>query len=685
MVTNSLSGSADGQAVQAGTIIGDVYLSQHPPRLVPWECPPAPRLFVGRAAELRQSAELCVEGQSVLLFHGAAGAGKSALALRLATEVRESFPDGQLYLNLRQYRRGGKVDLSAVVTKFLRSLGIAGDALSWELGEKTGLLRSLLRDKRMLILVDHVAMAGQVTEWLPDGPGVAVVVTSSVELTGLRRYRPEQVEVAGLRVAEGVELLAEYCDRVEAEREAAEELVVVCGGLPAVLEVVGARLDDRKSLSVAQVAAELAAARSLASLPEDVRPVVTTALDGVFDDLPDQARRLYTLLGVHPGADLAFDTVKALMPDPEDHLIELRRAHLVDWDRTDAGRVRLREFAAAHAADKAEEHLSPEGREMARHRLVRHYLVLASAADLRAKGDRLRLAEHGAEVRTRAETLPGGKAALDALDVERHNLAGIVATAAEAGLHAETWQLCEALWPYYLDRTDHDDWVEIGRHGVEAAISVRDPAVESRMRSQLARALSETRAFDSAEEEARKAVELAERSGNQRVTAAAEEFAGKVCVARGAYDRGIPHLRRALQLNVDIGRQRGVAVQHHALAQALHLSGDNEAALDHADEALTLFESLSQPEPRNRGSVLLTKAKAQAALYREEEAEAALEQAIGLLRECGALKREAEALEQLAELDGEREAELLTAAKSIYLGLGHPEAVARVVDRLDRT
>lgn len=659
--SNQVTGSA-GQVVQAGAVdqVNNNYYGAVPAgQTVPWECPPAAAVFVDREDEL---AAMVASGGGLFVVDGAPGAGKSALVRRFAAAVADRFPDGQLYADVRDHRRGGGVELTGLVGGMLLSLGVRGDWLPAELTGRVASLRSVLKHKKVLIVVDHVTTAEQVSRWLPDAPGCAVAVTSNLDLDELYQHGAVRVPVERLGVADGVELLRRYTGvRVDAEIEAAQRLAELCEGLPMALNVVGSRLRRRKSLRLADVVAELAANR-LES------PVVRAAFDSAFDDLPEQARRLYTLLGVHPGADLGLAVVRVLMPAPELVLEELERANLVEYGR----RVRLGELVALHAAAKAREHLTPEGREMALRRVVRHYLTLAAAADLAAMGDRMRFATHTDEIVARAAEFADGRAALDSLDPERHNLVGVIDAAAAQGWFAEVWQLCEALWPWFLNRRHLRDWMVTTQRGVEAAAAAGDPAVEARMRSQLARALVEQRRYDQAEEHLRVAADLAERSGHRLLRASVREFTGDLYFQRGAYDRAAGDFRGALAINREIGRVRGQLVQLHKLGRALHLSGDHQSALVALEEASALVGSLPKLDARNQGSVLTTTAKVLVALDRRDEAAEALRTAVPLLRTAGADLLRAQALEQLAVL--EPEGDHLRVVEEIYRAAGSPEA-----------
>jgi len=99
--SRELVGMAEpGQAAADGTT---------PPR----QLPPAVRHFTGRRSELAALAILTREaaraGGTVVIsaIGGAAGVGKTALAVHFAHEIATSFPDGQLYVDLRGFAPSG--------------------------------------------------------------------------------------------------------------------------------------------------------------------------------------------------------------------------------------------------------------------------------------------------------------------------------------------------------------------------------------------------------------------------------------------------------------------------------------------------------------------------------------------------------------------------------------------------
>ncbi|MFJ9787575.1 BTAD domain-containing putative transcriptional regulator [Amycolatopsis sp. NPDC101161] len=291
----------------------------------PAELPPAVPDFTGRGAELADVGR-ALRGPGPVVLHGAAGAGKSALAVQAAWRARRRFPDGQLTASLRG------TEPATVLTRFLRLLGATPAELADRAG-LTGLWRSYTADRRLLVLLEDVTTEAQVRALLPSGPGCATLVTTRRELPGLCGARP--IPVTGLSTEDAWALLAAIAgeSRLRAEPEAVQRLLGCCAGLALAVRIAGAKLAARPNQRVAELTARVADDRrrldELATGDLAVRAVVTSALR----ERPAPDRSLLRLLAAFEGPVPDW-CVAALLDCPldeaRDRLEALAAAHLVD-------------------------------------------------------------------------------------------------------------------------------------------------------------------------------------------------------------------------------------------------------------------------------------------------------------------------------------------------------------------
>lgn len=186
-----------------------------------------------------------------------AGVGKSALALHLAHELSEHFPDGQLYINLHGATPGmTPLTPAQALAALLRDLGTAPRRIPEHPDAAAALLRSTLAPTRTLMVLDDAANAAQVRPLLPAGPGCAVIVTSRSPLTALDGAH--RFPLAPLSDDESAALLRAASGRA-AGLDAAHPLVELTGRLPLALRVVAARLAARRALTPDALAGQLAA------------------------------------------------------------------------------------------------------------------------------------------------------------------------------------------------------------------------------------------------------------------------------------------------------------------------------------------------------------------------------------------------------------------------------------------
>ncbi|MFL5994557.1 MAG: BTAD domain-containing putative transcriptional regulator [Streptomyces sp.] len=299
----------------------------------PGQLPPEPRRFTGRQAELDslRTAADC----STVLFTGMPGIGKTTLAVRWAHQVAERYPDGQLHVNLRAFdTRHAPLTPEAALRFLLPALGVPGHRLPSGPDALTGLYRSVLSARRMLLLLDDAFDTEQVRALLPASPGCLTLITSRRGLSGLvaAGARPLRLDLPS--TADALAVLARHIGperaAAAAEPAAAQEIVAHCGRLPLALAVVAARAAAHPGLPLAAVAAELR--RSQGSL--DALGDVRTAFAASCRRLPEDAARLLRLLSVGCGPDLTADAAAALADLPvrtaRRLLDELADAHLVD-------------------------------------------------------------------------------------------------------------------------------------------------------------------------------------------------------------------------------------------------------------------------------------------------------------------------------------------------------------------
>src|SRR5215475_8003747 len=211
--------------------------------VVPAQLPRDVAGFAGRGEQLARLDALLAAGADDALtavvisaVSGTAGVGKTALAVHWAHRVRQRFPDGQLYVNLRGFDPGGQQMAPAeAVRGFLDALDVPPERIPPSLEAQAALYRSLLAGKRVLVVLDNARDAEQARLLLPGTPTALVVVTSRSQLTSLVAVdgaHPLTLDL--LTESEARELLARRlgADRMAAEPDAVGQVITCCARLP---------------------------------------------------------------------------------------------------------------------------------------------------------------------------------------------------------------------------------------------------------------------------------------------------------------------------------------------------------------------------------------------------------------------------------------------------------------------
>lgn len=327
----------------------------------------------------------------VVAISGAAGVGKSSLAVYLAHQLHDAHPDGQLYVRL-----GGTEALPAqpgqVLNQFLRELGLPPERLPDGVEELAAVFRSRTAGRRILMVLDDAAGEQQVQPLLPASPQCVVLVTSRQVLAGVPAAHRVSLDV--LPRESSISLLSRVigAERVRAEPEAAAALAEACGHLPLAIQIAAAKLAVKPHWPVDHMVRRMAdERRRLDQLTIDdagVRPSLYASYRG----LREHAARLLQLLSAMGSTDfagwvagpiLALEAFEAA--DVLDELVDARlvqvetgTGHRTRYRLHDLTRIFGRELLAAHTP-------APE-RVESQHRLLRCWLWLAGAAHRREFG-----------------------------------------------------------------------------------------------------------------------------------------------------------------------------------------------------------------------------------------------------------------------------------------------------------
>jgi len=682
---NVVSGRVDGPVVQARSI-ANLHIHHAPISLpVPKQLPPRPPQFVNREREVAQLDRLIVhprEGDTapVVLVLGTAGVGKSATSKYWAHRNSERFPDGQLYSDFGELRHRGGVSVNDVLGGFLRALGLEDEVIPDELSERTALFRSRVADRRVLVLLDDVDHAAQVSPLIPGGAKCAVMATSRASLDELvALHGAATVHLEPLDPPSSEELLASMIgeSRVEAEPDAVAELARLCGGLPVALRVCGAQLaGSRAGKPISWLTRRLA---DDASRLQRLSFGPGNSLQAVFDDayraLPGPEAGLYRRLGLHPGpnftAPIAAVASQTDVAVAEDLLDRLCQAHLIE-DRGE--RFRFHDLLREHAQQVAERDEPVTVRERAVRSVIGFLVASAQRMDHAITPDRLRI----------APPPPAGEPdfvspaeALAWFEDERPNLLAAVRAAAEHGFDEEAWWLAEAMWIAYGNHKHFDEAREVYAIGVAAAREAGDAAAEARMRQQLARGLIDLKRYDEAERELHTAEALAAETDNRMLQASVVEFLGLLDYNRGAYAAAIASLERASAAFDAIAYPRGVVLQQYLLGRAYTAMGRPHDAVAHLRDACERVDR--DGDALTYGRLLIRLGEACLAARDAVGAADAFRRGCSVMGDHGAPQYAALALEGLADVcrlraDRAGEVEHLSAALDIFRGLGDPRA-----------
>ncbi|MEZ0068223.1 DNA-binding SARP family transcriptional activator/tetratricopeptide (TPR) repeat protein/CheY-like chemotaxis protein [Streptacidiphilus sp. MAP12-20] len=634
----------------------------------PAQLPRGVGCFVGRVPAVRQlldAARTASDGDEseatcpqIAMVVGVGGVGKTALAVHCAHLLAAAYPDGQLYLNLRGFDPRHPASSPTDALHHLLSSVHAG-TIPADQQERVALWRSIVRDRKLLIVLDNAESADQVEDLLPGGGPSFTVVTSRNRLSGLAvRYSARRVTVTPFSAEESLELLSHSIGgaRVGAEPSAARRLADLCDHLPLALRIASEQVTAGPRSRIADLVADLEDVRrrlDALEIPDDELSSMRGVLSWSYARLDAAAAHGFRMLGLFPGVGIRMEVAAELLDVPPSAAAAVLRSlaaqHLV---AADGGGYRMHDLTRLYAEEVSRTGEAAESCRQALERVVRWY-VRTLAQGLVSGGAELPFALASEAL---CEPLPveERKDLVGWCAREWDNIAPLVRRAQRIGCHEQAWQLAYLLFDYFHAAGRAGEWVDVLRIGLRSAELTENRHAQAVLLDHLSVAHSRLGQQGAALQQLRRGLGLAEALGDDVLRAGLLGSLAATLRATEDHAAALRHAREALVLARRIGSAHQEARSRGVLCD-LHVElGEFEESLRHAQAGLAAARRCRNP--RLEADLLVSLAVSEHGLGHPERAVRYFRLALSLCASSGDHYHEALALFGLAVVHRRRSA-----------------------------
>ncbi|MFL6120764.1 BTAD domain-containing putative transcriptional regulator [Actinophytocola sp.] len=648
--------------------------------------------FAGRRAELARLLAAGREGSGALVIEaldGMAGVGKTTLAVRAAHRLTEHYPDAQLFIDLHGHAPNqAPTTPLAALDMLLRAVGVPGAEIPNDLDARAARWRAELAARSMLVVLDNAADSAQVRPLLPGTVRSLALITSRRRLVDLETAQVMSLDVLPERDALELFTGVVGAGRVAGEAAAVREVVELCGYLPLAIRIAAARLRSRPAWTVWHLAERLRRAGSpLAELSTGARSVAA-AFALSYENLYEPSRRMFRLLGVHPGPDIDVNAAAALAAVDRadaawllDHLVD---DHLVQEPA--AGRYRLHDLVRQHAHAVALADEPAEDRRAALRRIVDFYLHTAYRGSglLDQQFPPIDIGVPAADCVP--EDLASETAAMTWFDTNQNCVLAALSAAERAGWDTAVWQLAWTLDNFHYRRGAIHDSIASWSAGLAAAQRLDNVAAQSRAHRRLGLVYVPLGEQDTALHHLGQSLALAEKIGDVLGQAGVHFILAFAWMHQEDYRRALPHALSAQNLYHEAGGTTW-EIRTLGMIAACHTRlGDHDEARERCESALALCRR--HGDVYGQADCLETMGAIAVRTGQHEQALAHYEQALTLWHELDNTYRQAGALTEIGDIhvgrgDHEPAREAWQRAIVLYRAQNLRQAAAKVAARLE--
>jgi tetratricopeptide (TPR) repeat protein len=589
------------------------------PLAAPWQIPLPPKDFTGRSEDLGKIQDDLERGATITGLRGMGGIGKTASALVLAQRLKDRFPDGQLFIDLKGISEE-PLNPADAMAQVIRAYFGSDAQMPESEAELAGLYRSVLAGKQALLLLDNAASREQVEPLLPP-EGCSVLVTSRKKfaLPGLKPWDLDPLSPSDAR-----QLLLAIAPRIGSH---ADKLAKLCAFLPITLKAVAYLLAETTDLTPAKYVEELSDERTrlkqLGRAGEDLDVEACFMLS--YRRLPTETARIFRLLSIFP-SDFDAQAEEAICQDEgHHHLSKLVRWSLAEYQnpsQEDERRYHLHDLVRLFAAGRLEDAGGESARNYAQQRHAEHFRdVLSSATELYKNDDAL--------------------SGLRKFDLERMNIESAWAWAKRnLASNSIAASICNAFlnWPYLLELRMHPreriSWLETALTSARQLNRRMEGVHLGNMGNAYADLDEVRKAIDYYE----KALAIAREIGDKRSEGTWLGNLGNRSSNLGEVRKAIDYYEKALAISCEIGDKEKEGLWLGSLGNAYADLGEVRKSIDYYEKALAIAREIG--DKRSEGVHLGSLGNAYADLGEVRKSIEYYEKALAIAREIGDKRRE---------------------------------------------